>query len=87
MRFVDGTVLDGKSPIKVVLAASYINFLISNGVVLIPKYYKEGRSQLYLQTDETARKIFEELYPDRRVVQIDVENGLEIVFLAIYYCF
>jgi agmatine deiminase len=76
MRFVDGTVLDGKSPIKVVLAASYVNFLITNGVVLIPKYFKEGRSNLYLKTDETALKIFQELYPERKIIQIDVENGL-----------
>jgi len=29
--------------VKVVLAASYLNFLVTNGAVLIPKYYKEGR--------------------------------------------
>ena len=57
------------------MATSYVNFLITNELVLIPKYYKPGRSEEYLKTDEEARLIIEKLYSDRRVVQVDTENG------------
>ena len=29
---------------KIVLATSYLNFLITNDIILMPKYYKKGRS-------------------------------------------
>lgn len=38
--FEDKTSLEDKHPITVLAAASYINYLVSNQVVLIPKYYK-----------------------------------------------
>lgn len=44
------------------LAASYVNFYISNGSVIMPFFYDEN--------DEKARKILQELFPTRRVVGV-----------------
>ncbi len=45
------------------LPASYANFYIANGVVLLPAYHPP--------TDEAARQILQGLFPDRRVLAID----------------
>lgn len=50
-------------------AASYINFLIVNGGVIIPKFGTE--------VDEEAKKIIQSVFPDRKVVQI--EGAREII--------
>ena len=34
----------GKKKLKLVLAASYLNYLLTNNTILMPKYYKKGRS-------------------------------------------
>jgi len=52
---------------------SYCNFLVTNGIVLMPRYFKEGRQELLKRTDEMARDILRQLFPDRRIVQIDTE--------------
>lgn len=44
------------------LAASYVNFYISNGNVIMPGFGDPA--------DETARKILQDLFPDREVIQI-----------------
>ena len=51
-------------------AASYANFFVSNKVVLIPKYWKEGMPESQKQKDEEVRKTFVRLFPKRQVVQI-----------------
>ena len=51
-------------------AASYANFFVSNNVVLIPKYWKEGMPDSQRQKDEEARRTFEKLFPGRQVIQI-----------------
>jgi agmatine deiminase len=51
-------------------AASYANFFISNKVVLIPKYWKEGMPESQKRKDEEMRNTFVELFPERQVVQI-----------------
>lgn len=51
-------------------AASYATFFVSNNVVLIPKYWKEGMPESQKRNDEEARKAFEKLFPRRQVIQI-----------------
>jgi agmatine deiminase len=45
------------------LPASYANFYVANGVVLMPAYHP--------RTDEAARATLQRCFPDRRVVPID----------------
>lgn len=56
---------------KFVPAVSYLNFLVTNGVVLIPKYFKPGLPVALREKDERVRQLFAELFPDRKTVQID----------------
>ncbi len=51
-------------------AASYMNFLITNGVVLVSNYWEEGRPKRLRETDEAMRAILAERFPDRQIVQI-----------------
>ena len=74
LRYEDGTVIKEGEPITIVIAASYLNFLIANEVVLVPKYWKEGRDEKYKKKDETVQKIFENVFPNRRIVRINPEN-------------
>lgn len=45
------------------LPASYANFYIANGIVLLPTYRSPG--------DEIARQTLQDLFPDRRVIGVD----------------
>lgn len=45
---------------------SYVNYYVANSVVLVPEYKDPN--------DAVARSILQRLYPDRRVVGIDVRN-------------
>jgi agmatine deiminase len=51
-------------------AASYVNFFVSNKVVLMPKYWKPGVNLLQKQKDEAAKQLLQKLFPGREVVQI-----------------
>jgi len=49
------------------LPASYANFYVANGIVLLPTYRHEGN-------DRRAREILQQAFPDRRVVPLDSTN-------------
>ena len=52
-------------------ATSYLNFVISNGVVLVARYWREGLPEREREKDEYVRRTLQGLFPARRVVQID----------------
>ena len=52
-------------------AISYLNFVISNGVVLVPAYWHEGLPQREREKDRQARDTLAGLFPGRRIVQIN----------------
>jgi agmatine deiminase len=58
--------------IRYLAATSYMNFIIANGAVLMPKYWREGFPFSQKQKDELAFKIIQHVFPDKKVVQIDV---------------
>ncbi|MCC5932081.1 MAG: agmatine deiminase family protein [Cyclobacteriaceae bacterium] len=49
-------------------ASSYLNYLVTNGLVLISSYTEEGSSK---EKEEQVRKIFEEQFPNRKIVFIN----------------
>lgn len=61
------------SPIRIIVSASYLNFLISNGVVVAQKYHKEGRPSRMKEKDESALRILREVFPGREVIAVDAE--------------
>ena len=56
-------------------AVSYLNFFVTNGVVLVPAYWRNGLPEREREKDELVRQTLQRLFPDRRVVQI---NPLEV---------
>jgi agmatine deiminase len=52
-------------------AASYLNYLVTNGLVLLPTYLKHGTSK---EKETAVRKIFEEQFPGRKVLFFDLIN-------------
>lgn len=52
-------------------AVSYLNFFISNEVVLIPKYWKAGMPESEKQKDEEVRNLFVKLFPEKEIIQIN----------------
>ena len=75
LNYEDGTVIGVEEEIQVVAASSYLNFQITNGLVLMPVYWKPGMPDTLLQTDQHAQQILAEAFPNRDVVPIDVLNA------------
>jgi len=46
-------------------ASSYLNYLVTNGLVILPTYTSEGSSK---EKEEMVKKIFQEQFPDRNIV-------------------
>ena len=57
--------------IRYIPAASYLNFLITNGRVFAPAFWHEGKPASMKAKDERVRKLISELFPDRMIVQVD----------------
>ncbi|MFD1315635.1 agmatine deiminase family protein [Namhaeicola litoreus] len=71
LDYQDGSSFPTGEPIKVIMAASYLNFLIANEVVLMQKYYSYEEDLSLKETDEKAKKILESLFPMKKVIAID----------------
>jgi agmatine deiminase len=52
-----------------VAAASYLNFLVCNGLVLLPTYLKDGTS---LEVEKKVRRVFAQAFPKHEIQFIDV---------------
>lgn len=61
---------DGKS-IKVMAALSYLNFIITNKVVVGQSTWREGMSEKYKLKDKEAKEILQSVFPHRKVIMID----------------
>jgi agmatine deiminase len=73
MRYSSGVPFPKGQPLRVIVSASYLNFLVTNGVVLAQSYDKEGRPERVKAKDEEARRILAEVFPGREIVSIDAE--------------
>lgn len=61
---------DGKA-YPVVLAASYLNFIIGNHVVVAARYYQPGMPLSIKDKDEQMLRILKEQFPEKEVIQLD----------------
>jgi len=77
IRWLSQTILyDYKSfsqgdTVHFVPASSYANFLISNGMVFVAKYWKNGDPETSKAKDEKVKEILEKYFPDRKIIQIN----------------
>ena len=56
------------------LPASYVNYVPTNDLVIVSKFWKPGRSLETRRRDEEARAVLKELFPGREVAQVYTEN-------------
>ncbi len=71
-KYGQGFVCPLGDAINTVAATSYCNFLITNGAVIAPHYWRPGLADSMRRKDRTARATLEELFPDREVHTLDV---------------
>ncbi|MBX2979498.1 MAG: agmatine deiminase family protein [Flavobacteriales bacterium] len=57
--------------VQMLLANSYLNFLITNGRVFVPAYWHEGLPESLRAKDERVQAVLREAFPDRRIVALD----------------
>jgi agmatine deiminase len=57
-----------------VWATSYVNYVPTNGLVLVSKFWKPGRSLESKRRDLRAQKVLKRLFPGRDIVPIHSEN-------------
>ncbi|WP_421895798.1 agmatine deiminase family protein [Marinoscillum sp.] len=69
--YQDGTTFPDGDTITVVAAASYLNFLITNTVVIGQKYWREGMADEINLKDERAKRVLESIFPDRKIIMLD----------------
>lgn len=63
--------VDIAGPIQVVLAASYCNYLVSNGVVCFPQYFQPGVDPIIKEIDQQAFDVISSVFPQRQIVPIN----------------
>ncbi|MDE2880571.1 MAG: agmatine deiminase family protein [Acidobacteriota bacterium] len=71
LEYEDGSSIAPDDEIKVVAAASYLNFQVTNGLVLAQKYWKPGMPESLREKDERALAILGEVFPGREVLPLD----------------
>jgi len=71
LNYKDGSVFPKGKKVKVIPAMSYLNFAVTNEIVLAPKYWKPGLPEIIKQKDEQAVKTLQSVFPDRKIVAID----------------
>eukprot|EP00949_MAST-11_sp_MAST-11-sp1_P000524 g524.t1 len=58
---------------SIILATSYVNYIIANGVVVVPEYWKPGRSEEIRALDSQAKSVLRKVFPGRTVVGVNNE--------------
>lgn len=58
----------------VIVPTSYLNFVVSNGTILVPKFARSDRPARLQITDAKAVSVLQSVFPGRTVTQIDVDN-------------
>ncbi len=67
-NFVPSEAVNVGDTLQLVPASSYMNYLVTNGLVLLPTYTAAGSS---IEKELAVRKIFEQQFPDRKLVFVD----------------
>lgn len=68
--FQDGSTVPD-TDLDILAASSYMNFYISNNVVLVPKYWTEGKPDIIKQKDDQFAQIMKNVFPTKQIVQIN----------------
>ena len=63
----------GSGSVEVIAAASYTNYVIANGLIVLPQYYKPGRPQRFADADAQAVATMRRLFPGYEVKGVNPE--------------
>ncbi|MFS4415635.1 agmatine deiminase family protein [Maribacter sp. 2307ULW6-5] len=77
LSFENGWEFPRGDTIQVMAAASYLNFLITDEVVLGQKYHREGMDVSFAVRDGEAEEVLQQVFPDREILMI---NALSVNF-------
>lgn len=70
-EYLDGSTFPKGKPINAIAAASYLNFLIANEVVLMPKYARPGSPPAVARRDAEAQTALAGAFPGKKIIAID----------------
>lgn len=71
LDYKDGSNFPDGDTVKVIAALSYLNFIITNTVVIGQTYWREGMPNELKLKDEKAAQILQAVFPNRKVIMID----------------
>ena len=57
--------------VNYVPASGYLNYLVTNNLVLIPSYWKPGMPLSVKEEDDDVKSLFERYFPGRNIIQIN----------------
>lgn len=70
LNYENGHVFPDGKEIKVIAAASYLNFVISNQVVLVPVYGHDDSPDAWHDKDQRVLELFKHVFPDKIIVAV-----------------
>ncbi|MEM9798839.1 MAG: agmatine deiminase family protein [Planctomycetota bacterium] len=73
LEYEDGSVIAPDDEVRVVWASSYLNFIITNGLVIMQTYWKPGRPESLREKDAEAKRVLSSVFPGREIVGVDAE--------------
>ena len=71
LDYSDGSTFPNGDTVKVMAALSYLNFIITNKVVIGQRCWREGMPDDLKLKDEKATQILQSVFPERRIIMID----------------
>ena len=71
IQYEDKTKFPKEKTVSVIAAASYLNFLIVNDLVIAQKYWKEGMDSKIKANDDAAVAVLQKVFPNKKIMTID----------------
>ena len=71
LNYDDGSAFPNGESVKVIAALSYLNFIITNKVIIGQSCWREGMPDEFKLKDKKASQILQSIFPNRKVIMID----------------
>ena len=71
LDYEDGSQFPAGEAVATIAAASYLNFLITNGAIIGQRYYQPGMDPSVAERDELARSVLQAAFPQREIIMLD----------------
>lgn len=71
MDYQDGSIFPDGDTVKVIAALSYLNYIVTNKVIIGQSCWREGMPNDLKLKDEKAAQVLQSVFPNRKVVMID----------------